>query len=146
MEFITKHFKELTIEELWEIYRIRSAVFVVEQNCVYQDVDEYDKSAYHILAMDEEGMQGYARVLPRGTVFEEVSLGRVISLKRRSGLGTQVVEKAVQIAAEKFGAEEIVIEAQIYAMKLYEKIGFVAFGKEFLEDGIPHIKMRYICN
>ncbi len=141
MNITVKHFDELTVEELWEIYNIRSKVFVVEQNCVYQDVDAYDKQSYHILATNEEGVQGYARVLPEHTVFEQASLGRVCTLKRRCGLGTQIVETAIAAAVDKFDAKEIVIEAQVYAVSLYEKLGFKSFGNEFLEDGIPHIKM-----
>ncbi len=145
MNFIVKAFDELSLNELWKIYNIRNKVFIVEQECVYQDVDEYDKCAYHIFVMDEnDEMQGYARVLPKNTVFDQVSLGRVISLKRRSGLGSQILERAIQTAIDKFDAKTIIIEAQVYAVKLYEKAGFNTFGEEFLEDGIPHIKMRWV--
>ncbi|MDO4517782.1 MAG: GNAT family N-acetyltransferase [Bacillota bacterium] len=143
MNFRIKSFSELTAEELWEIYNLRAKVFVVEQECAYLDVDEHDKVSYHIMAYDEDGLQGYARVLPENRVFDQVSFGRVISMKRRTGLGTEIVKRAVRTAQEKFHADEIVIEAQVYVKEMYEKLGFSTLGEEFLEDGIPHIKMCY---
>ncbi len=143
MELIIKHFSELTAEELWEIYYLRVKVFVVEQSCVYQDVDGHDKAAWHLWLRDGEGMQAYARVLPAGTTFDTPAVGRVISMKRRQGLGTRIVRAAVETAVEKFGAETVTIEAQTYARALYEGIGFRQTSEEFLEDGIPHIKMEW---
>lgn len=143
MKLIVKHFRELTTEELFEIYKLRVAVFVVEQNCPYQEVDCADLVAYHLYLKDESGLQAYLRVLPKGATHEEVSIGRVISVKRRCGLGTQIVKEGISVAKEKFDAKQIVIEAQTYARKLYENVGFVQSGEEFLEDGIPHIPMTY---
>ena len=141
MELTVKHFRELTTEELYDIYRLRAAVFVVEQNCVYQDVDDADKTAYHLWLSDEDGIQAYLRVLQKGARFEDVSIGRVIAVKRRRGLGSRILAAGIQAAKEKFQAKRIVIEAQIYARKLYENAGFVQTSGEFLEDGIPHIQM-----
>ncbi len=141
MNFTVKHFNDLTPAELWEIFAKRSEVFVVEQNCVYQDIDECDKYAYHVALRDESGLIAYARVLPKGTMFDEVSIGRVISLKRRCGAGTAVMSRAIEVAREKFGAEKIVIKAQCYAVPFYEVSGFTSFGEIFDEDGIPHIHM-----
>lgn len=141
MELTVKHFRELTAEELYDIYRLRAAVFVVEQNCVYQDVDEADKTAYHLWLSDEDGIQAYLRVLQNGARFEDVSIGRVIAVKRRRGLGSRILAAGIQTAKEKFQAKRIVIEAQIYARKLYENAGFVQTSGEFPEDGIPHIQM-----
>lgn len=141
MELTVKHFRELTAEELYDIYRLRAAVFVVEQNCVYQDVDDADKTAYHLWLSDEDGIQAYLRVLQKGARFEDVSIGRVIAVKRRRGLGSRILAAGIQTAKEKFQAKRIVIEAQIYARKLYENAGFVQTSGEFLEDGIPHIQM-----
>ena len=141
MELTVKHFRELTTEELYDIYRLRAAVFVVEQNCVYQDVDDADKTAYHLWLSDEDGIQAYLRVLQKGARFEDVSIGRVIAVKRRRRLGSQILAAGIQTAKEKFQAKRIVIEAQIYARKLYENAGFVQTSGEFLEDGIPHIQM-----
>ena len=139
MELVIKQFHELSVEELFEIYKLRVAVFVVEQQCPYQEIDDADRSAYHAYLKDESGIQAYIRVLPKG--ISEVSLGRVIAVKRRCGLGSRILSAGIQLAKEKFHADSIVIEAQVYARKLYEKAGFIPISDEFLEDGIPHIKM-----
>lgn len=144
MELVVKHFKELTLEELVDIYKLRVSVFVVEQHCPYQEVDEADKAAYHLWLKDENGIQAYARVLPQGATFPTASIGRVIAVKRRCGLGSKIVEAAVNTAREKFHADKITIEAQVYARGLYEKAGFVQVSEPFLEDGIPHIRMEWV--
>ena len=143
MEVIAKHFDELTTSELYEIYKLRNSVFIVEQACPYQDIDEADKSAYHIWLKDDDGIGAYLRILPKGVNFNEVSLGRVIAVKRHCGLGTRIVKEGINIAKERLNAECIVIEAQVYAKKLYENVGFVVNGDEFLEDNIPHVPMIY---
>lgn len=141
MDLIIKAFHELTNEELFEIYKLRVSVFVVEQNCAYQEVDDADKAAYHVYLRDEDGIAGYLRVLPEGTTFEDVSIGRVIAVKRRRGIGGRILSQGIRVAKERFGAERITIEAQVYARELYEKAGFVQSSEAFLEDGIPHIRM-----
>ena len=141
MQIVVKCFDELSARELFEIYKLRVSVFVVEQKCPYQEVDDADRSAYHIVLRDEDGIQAYARVLPPGVSFPETSIGRVIAVKRRCGLGSRIVSAAIETAREKFAAETITIEAQTYARGLYEKFGFRQSSGEFLEDGIPHIKM-----
>ncbi len=143
MKCIVKHFKDLTVEELWEIYLIRSKVFVVEQECVYQDIDEYDKISYHVMLVDDDGIQAYARVIPAKQRYDEVSIGRVISMKRRCGLGLELMRHAIKTACDKFDAKEIVIGGQVYAIPFYEKAGFKTFGEEYLEDGISHVHMRW---
>ena len=142
MELVVKHFGELTAEELYEIYRLRVSVFVVEQNCPYQEVDEKDRGAYHVWLRDDGGIRAYLRVLDRGVSFPEASIGRVIAVQRRQGLGTRIVREGIRVAREKFGADAITIEAQTYAAKLYENLGFCQTSEEFLEDGIPHIQMQ----
>ena len=112
MELICKHFSELTASELYEIYRLRVSVFVVEQNCAYQDVDEADRTAWHIWLQDEGGIAAYARVLAPGTVFPDVSIGRVTAVRRREGLGRRIVLAAIDAAKKHFGARRITIEAQ----------------------------------
>ena len=142
MELIRKHFSELSAEELFAIYKLRVSVFVVEQKCPYQEIDDADKAAYHIWLQDETGILAYARVLPAGTTFPSVAIGRVIAVKRRRGLGSRIVAEAIRTAKEKFAADRITIEAQVYARSLYEKAGFRQTSEEFLEDGIPHIQMQ----
>lgn len=142
MHFVAKHFSELTTRELFEIYKLRVSVFVVEQKCAYQEVDDIDSQAYHLWFEDDEGIQAYLRLIPAGVARQEISLGRVIAVKRRCGLGTKIVAQGIRMAEEKLQAKEIVIEAQTYVRKLYESLGFVAESEEFLEDGIPHVRMR----
>lgn len=141
MELTVKHFSQLSTDELFEIYKLRVAVFIVEQQCAYPEVDDFDRSAYHIYLKDQDGIQAYLRLLPPHATFDTVSIGRVIAVKRRCGLGSRIVAEGIRAAREKFGAEEITIEAQTYARSLYEKAGFVQSSEEFLEDGIPHIQM-----
>lgn len=141
MELISKHFTQLTRDELFQIYKLRVAVFIVEQQCAYPEIDDADRAALHLWLQDGEGIQAYLRVLPPGATFDTASIGRVIAVKRRQGLGARIVAEGVRAARERFGARTITIEAQTYARRLYEQAGFVQTSEEFLEDGIPHIRM-----
>ena len=141
MELVVKPFAQLSTDELFAIYKLRVAVFIVEQQCAYPEVDDFDRLAYHIFLRDGEGIQAYLRLLPSHTTFDTVSIGRVIAVKRRCGLGGRIVAEGIRAAREIFGAKRITIEAQTYARGLYEKAGFVQSSEEFLEDGIPHIRM-----
>lgn len=141
MRLTVKHFDELSLAELYEILRLRSAVFVVEQECAYQDIDNKDQVAVHAWLSDEDGIAAYLRVMDRGVYDEEVAIGRVISLRRRQGLASRLLREGIRIAQEEFHADVISVEAQIYARSLYEKAGFRQASEEFLEDGIPHIRM-----
>lgn len=143
MKLVISRFDELTARELFKIYQLRVSVFVVEQQCPYQEVDEADRAAYHVWMEDEDGIAAYLRVIPAGVNFDDVSLGRVIAVRRRCGLGTKIVSAGICVAREKLGAKRIVIEAQTYARGLYEKLGFRQISEEFLEDGIPHIRMLW---
>ncbi len=141
MEIITKHFNDLTTQELHEIYKLRMEIFVVEQNCPYQDIDDYDMVAYHVFARDESGIIACARVLPVGR-YPSVSIGRVVSKKRRQGIATAILKTCLSVAREKFSAPEVVVGAQINCKSLYEGVGFVGLGDEYLEDGIPHTHLK----
>ena len=145
MDIVEKSYKELTVDELYEILKARCAVFIVEQNCPYLDVDEKDKRAMHVWLKDEQGIQAYCRVLERGVTFDDVCIGRVISLKRRCGLGTELLKAGIRVAKEVYSANKIVIEAQLYAKPFYELQGFVQSSEVFLEDGIEHIQMILEC-
>lgn len=131
----------MTVPELFDIFKARMSVFVVEQSCPYQDIDEADREAYHVCIKDGGMILAYLRVLPKGTVHGEVSLGRVLTLKRGAGLGTKLLACGIETAREKFGARRIVIGAQSYARGFYEKSGFTQISDEYTEDGIPHIRM-----
>ena len=141
MELVVKHYEELTRDELYEILKIRVAVFVVEQNCPYQEVDGKDLRAYHIFTQDESGIQGYLRVFQNTEDVREAFIGRVLTL-RRQRFASQLLAAAIGIAREQLGAQFITLEAQTYARGLYEKAGFRQVSEEFLEDGIPHIRMQ----
>lgn len=143
METVIKKFNQLTVEELYEILKLRAEVFVVEQNCAYQDLDDVDKDAYHVYLKEEGKILAYLRVIDKGKRLDEVSIGRVISLKRRCGLGTKLMAEGVKVAKEKYGAKRIKIGAQCYAKPFYEGCGFRQISGEYLEDGIPHIYMIY---
>lgn len=141
MELITKHFGELTAEELYDILKARVDVFVVEQNCPYPEIDGKDKDAYHIFLRDENGIAAYLRVLKSGVSFPEPALGRILTTRRGEGLGTQIVNEGIQFIEENLGAEKIRIEAQVYAKGFYEKLGFRQCSEPFMDDGIEHIEM-----
>lgn len=143
MELVVKHFDELTAWELFDLYKLRVSVFVVEQSCPYQEVDDADRVSYHVWLRDGDGIAAYLRVIPAGVNFEDVSIGRVIAVRRRCGLGTRIVAEGLRVAQERLGAQRVTIEAQTYARALYEKLGFRQTAAEFLEDGIPHIRMQW---
>lgn len=137
-----KHFSELTVPELYEILKVRVNVFVVEQNCPYSELDDKDLNAYHLWLSDEKDeIKAYLRVLDKGVSFSEAAIGRVLSLERRKGLASRLMKAGIKTAYEKFEADEIKLEAQVYAKALYEKLGFEVTSDEFLEDGIPHVEM-----
>ena len=141
MKLIVKRFDELSCDELYAILKLRVNVFVVEQSCPYPELDDCDREAIHVWLEDEDGIEAYLRVLNRNVKSPYVSIGRVIAVKRRIGLGTQILQAGLQTAREYFDADAIYVEAQTYARSLYEKRGFRQISEEFLEDGIPHIKM-----
>lgn len=141
MDLVVKKFEELSVEEIYEILKARVNVFVVEQNCPYKEIDDKDKYSYHVFLKDDTGIQAYLRVIEKGISFEEVSIGRVLTIKRGCGLGKTILLEGIKVAKEKFNADRIKIEAQCYAKEFYEKVGFKQVSEEFLEDGIPHIQM-----
>ena len=145
MELHVKRFNELTLDELYELLKLRVSVFVVEQNCPYPELDDRDQNALHLWYEDEGEMIAYLRIMDRGAVSDYVSIGRVIAVKRRQGIATRLVSDAVRTAKEQFAADRIYLEAQVYAKGLYEKLGFQEVSDVFLEDGIPHVKMILEC-
>jgi len=144
MEINTRQFSQLTPWEIFSMYRLRSEVFVVEQNCVYRDVDEKDLVSWHLLALDNGELAGYCRIIPPGVSYAEPSIGRVVIAghKRRSGLGRALMNQALNKVSELFQKQDIVISAQTYLEPFYKSLGFSSEGSEYDEDGIPHIQMR----
>lgn len=141
MEIVIKKFEELSVDELYEILKARVDVFVVEQQCPYLELDEKDKSAYHIYLKEDNKIKAYARVLDAGVSFEEPSVGRVLTTERGKGYGGLILKESIKSAQDKFKAKKIRIAAQLYAKKFYEKYGFRQASEEFSEDGILHIEM-----
>lgn len=144
VEVVVKKFEELSNYELYDILRLRLTVFVVEQNCVYLDADSVDINAYHVYIKVDGEIVAYLRVIDKGLRMDEVSIGRVISLRRREGWGTKVMLEGIRVAKEKFGAKKIKIGAQEYAVPFYENVGFkVLPNGKYIEDGQPHVYMLY---
>lgn len=138
-----KTFQQLTIDELYELLRVRADVFVVEQNCPYQDLDGDDQTAIHLWLTVDDRTVALARVCPKGTHMDEISIGRVITTERGKGYGREIMQAAIAAAQEHLDATLIDIEAQEYAREFYEKVGFVQSSDTFMLDGIPHIKMTW---
>jgi ElaA protein len=139
-----KKFKELTIDELYAILQLRSEVFVVEQNCAYHDPDGKDQQAWHLMGIEDSTLIAYTRILPPGISYDDPSIGRVVtlSLKRRSGLGRELMKLSIIECEKLFGKTPITLSAQSYLIHFYESLGFSTIGDQYLEDGIPHIKMK----
>jgi len=143
MNFITKSFSELTITELYQILQLRSEVFVVEQDCVYQDLDFKDQKALHIIGFKENKVVAYTRIFKPGDYFKNASIGRVVVSKneRNFGYGVDLMEASIKATEENFNTKQITISAQVYLTNFYNSLGFKKVGEEYLEDGIPHIRM-----
>ena len=146
VQFKTKTFEALSNLELYHVLKLRSEVFVVEQNCVYLDIDNYDVGALHVLGFQDEELVAYARLLPKGYYQQEAGIGRVLTRlqTRHLGYGKLLMEFAISETCLHFKTNEIVISAQLYLEKFYTELGFKTEGTSYLEDDIPHIKMRYL--
>jgi ElaA protein len=139
---IIKSFEELNKAELYQIIQLRIAVFIVEQDCPYPDLDDMDQDAQHLWIEDAGEIVCYLRVNPAGSRFLEPSLGRIVTKKshRNRGLAEKLIKKAIDLVCEK-ESRAIRISAQCYLEKYYEKFGFIKASEEYLEDNIPHIEM-----
>ncbi|WP_224488134.1 GNAT family N-acetyltransferase [Robertkochia flava] len=143
MEIQVKTFKELSIDQLYEMLRLRSEVFVVEQDCVYQDIDNKDQKAIHVLGYENGTLAAYTRIFNAGDYFERPSIGRVIVKMeyRKQNLGHEILRASIQTVETLYGHQTIEISAQTYLEKFYNVHGFLAVGETYLEDGIPHVRM-----
>lgn len=143
MEFVQKTFDELTNRELYEILRAREAVFVVEQNCPYYDIDGLDYPSLHMLYKDEDGsVQACLRIFEKVDEPGTMQIGRLVTVARGVGLGGKILHQAVEWIRENCDANGIYLEAQQYAIGFYAKEGLQVVSDPFLEDGIPHVQMR----
>lgn len=143
MNFSIKTFQELTTSELYEILQLRSEVFVVEQDCVYQDIDFKDQKALHVIGNKEGKIVAYTRLFNSGDYFETPSIGRVVvkATERKYGYGHDLIKASIKGISDNYKSSKITISAQSYLLKFYESHGFKKVGEEYLEDGIPHYKM-----
>ncbi len=140
---VCKPFADLTPAQLYDALCLRSEVFVVEQNCVFLDMDNKDQSCYHLLQYSEGKLLAYARLLPPGLYYTEMSIGRIVTSPavRGAGFGKILVSEAINACYRLFGKGPIKIGAQLYAKAFYEQFGFVQAGEQYDEDGIDHIPM-----
>ena len=134
-----KLFSELTTTELYEILKARAEIFVVEQNCVYQDLDGRDYESLHIFQEEDGKVTAYLRAFLKDD--STVQVGRVLTLRHGTGLGGRLLEEGIRIISERMKPERLYVEAQCYAIGYYEKAGFRVCSDKFLEDGIPHVRM-----
>lgn len=143
MKIAIKQYNELTPDELYALLQLRSTVFVVEQDCVYQDIDGKDKKAFHVLGFDTNELVAYTRVFKCGDYFKNSSFGRVVvkPSHRNLGLGQKIIEATLSMIDTFDSKTDIEISAQTYLTKFYEDFGFKQVGEGYLEDGIPHIRM-----
>ena len=140
----TKAFKDLSVDEYFEILHLRTAVFVVEQDCPYQEVDEKDRQSFHLFGRAENGeVIAVTRILPHGVSYDEISIGRVALKKtyRGKGIADTLMLETLKFIEQEFGKQAIRISAQEYLLKYYTKHGFKQVGEMYLEDDIPHIEM-----
>lgn len=143
MNITIKSFKELNTTELYQILQLRSEVFVVEQDCVYQDMDFKDQKALHVIGFKNDEIVAYTRIFNVGDYFKNASIGRVVVAEneRKFGYGHQIMKASINAIKEYFKVDIITISAQVYLTKFYESHQFKQVGEEYLEDGIPHIQM-----
>lgn len=145
MHLSVKSFDQLSTRELYDLLKLRSDVFVVEQNCAYPDPDGKDELALHVLGFEDEQLVAYSRLLPPGTSHKEAAIGRVATghASRKLGYGRALMAYSMEQALDRFNVNELVISAQQYLEKFYTELGFTAESGPYMEDDIPHIKMRY---
>ena len=141
--FTLKSFHDLSAQELYSILRLRNEVFVVEQNCVFQDADNKDQVSHHLMYWNGQSLIAYCRLLPPGLAYEEMSIGRVVSSPsaRKTGAGKQLITESIDRCKQLFGGGNIRIGAQCYLINFYASFGFKEVGAIYLEDGIEHIEM-----
>ncbi|WP_439153364.1 GNAT family N-acetyltransferase [Winogradskyella sp.] len=139
----TKTFQELSTKELYDLLQLRSEVFVVEQDCVYQDIDGKDQKALHILGYKDDDLVAYTRTFKPGDYFEVSSIGRVVvkDTERSHNYGYDIMNASIKAVKNHYKENRIKVSAQTYLKRFYNNLEFFEVGEEYLEDGIPHIAM-----
>lgn len=145
MEWKLKRFRQLTVDELYGILKLRSEVFVVEQNCVYQDLDDKDKVAHHLFLEDNGEVIAVLRILPENVSFEDMAIGRLIVKKeyRRRGISKKMMSMAIEFITHDLNRDTIRLSGQAYLVDFYESLGFRKVSDVYLEDGIDHFEFLY---
>ena len=145
MDWKLRKFSELNVEEIYEILKVRNQVFIVEQNCPYEDCDEKDKNSYHMFLSDKGKVVAYIRIPEKGVSYDEVSIGRVLVNKdyRGNNFGREIMIKGIEFIEKDLKEKSIRISAQEYLREFYKSLGFKEVSEAYLEDNIPHIEMLY---
>ena len=140
---VVKPFEQLTPDELYRILRLRIDIFIVEQQCIFQDADNKDQDCHHLMLFSGNELAAYARLVPAGITYEEMSIGRVVTARgfRRTGAGRELMNVAIEECRRLFGGGPIRIGAQLYIKSFYASLGFKESGDIYDEDGIDHIEM-----
>ncbi|MEQ1797654.1 MAG: GNAT family N-acetyltransferase [Lacibacter sp.] len=150
LNWVLKTFDDLSPHELYTIMWLRNEVFVVEQNCVFQDADNKDQHSWHLMGWaDDKQLMAYSRILPPGLAYVQPSIGRVVTnpAARKEGAGRELMKTAIEYCCKLFGEQDIKIGAQLYLLKFYSSLGFERTGEIYLEDGIEHVEMiRFFKN
>jgi len=143
VQWILKKFDDLRPQELYSILQLRIEVFIVEQNCPFQDADNKDQAAFHLMGWQGDLLCAYTRLVPPGIAYELPSIGRVVTSPRarKNGIGRLLMERSITETINLFGGTDIRIGAQLYLKKFYISLGFVQSSDIYLEDGIEHIEM-----
>ena len=142
METVLKTYDEISKDEMYQILRLRAEVFIVEQESPYQDLDDLDQISYHLIAYENGSIAGYIRIIPEKD--DAVHIGRVIAVKRRCGLGTLMMKRAIDFIRKELHPAKIEIEAQSYVKEFYSGLGFVQISDEYVLDRVPHMRMELI--
>jgi len=143
MKIIVKRFKELSVEEIYQILKVRADVFIIEQKCIYKDIDGKDEKAIHVLGKENNETIAYTRILQNDEQYNYPSISRVVVKKQNRGeeRGKKIMKETIKYIVEELKEKTIVLAAQKYLEKFYRELGFIAEGEEYLEDEIPHQKM-----
>ena len=146
MNLITKTFNELTTDELYKILRLRNEVFILEQECPYQDIDDKDSESYHMFLKENNEIIAYLRIIKKGISYKQISIGRVVVKKdyRFKGIAKDMLLKCLDFIENNLGEKEIKIQAQSYLYEFYSSLGFKKISDIYLEDNIPHMDMLYV--
>ena len=147
MEWVLKKFDQLSLDELYDIIKLRVEVFVVEQDCVYQDLDDKDQVSYHLFLKDNDEIIAVLRILPENVSYDEMAIGRVIVKKsqRGNGISRVMMKKAIDFIVNDLGKSKIRLSGQAYLTDFYISLGFRKVSDEYLEDGIIHYEFLFEC-